>query len=98
MERTDVSRAVAEEAHRDLLRAAVLRRPRRTRRDRQMCAYDRVRAHHAFLDVGQMHRTAFSSEQSAFTAHQLAEHAFHRGTACKRVRMTAISAESPVVR
>src|SRR5690606_40399260 len=53
VKRADIRRAVAEQADRDLVRAAALRGPRRACRDRQVCADDRVRAHHVVLDARQ---------------------------------------------
>ena len=55
VECADVGRAIAEEADRDILVAAILRAQRRAAGDRQMRADDRVGAHDAVLGGGEMH-------------------------------------------
>ena len=63
----------------------------------QMSADDRVRAHGAMLDAGQMHRSALAAQKPAFASHQLTEYAGHRGAARQRVIVAAIGAERVVV-
>ena len=85
VEGADVRRAVAEEADRDLAGLAVLRGPRRPQRDRQVGADDRVRAHRAVLDAGQVHRAALAAEQARSrgrTARRRSAPSARRGPAC----------------
>jgi len=97
VKRADVRRAVTEETHGRLLRAAILRRPRCTRGDRQMRADDCVGPHGPVLDTRQVHRTALAPHESAFASHKLAQNASHRGAAQHRMVMPAIRAKRVVV-
>ena len=76
---------------------AVLRRPGRPERDRQVGADDRVRAHHAVLDAGQVHRAALAAEEAGPAAEQLGEDRRHRDAAGQRVVVPAVGAERVVV-
>ena len=67
------------------------------RRDRQVSADDRVRAHHTVLDAGQVHRAALSAQQSALTPHELAQDGRERHTANRSVMVAAIRTERVVV-
>src|SRR5690606_40811604 len=95
--RADVRRAVAEEADGDLLRAAILCRPRRAVRDREMRADDRVAAKHVVLDARQMHRAALAAHQARRVAHELAQDRGHRHAAHERVVMAAIRTEGVIL-
>ena len=96
VEGADVGGAVAEEAHRNVLLALVLRAPRRAAGDRQMRADDRVGAHHAVVDRGQMHRAALAAHQAVVALHQFAQHFFDRHAAGERMGMAAIGAEGQI--
>ena len=96
VEGADIGGAVAEEADRNVLLALVLRAPGGAAGDRQMRADDRVGAHDAVVDRGQMHRAAFAAHQAVVALHQLAQHLFDRHAARQRMGMAAIGAERQI--
>jgi hypothetical protein len=95
-EGADVGRAVAEETHRYVLVAPVLRAPRRATGDRQMRTDDRVGTHDAVLHGGQVHRTALAAHQPVIARHQLPEHLLKGDAARERMGMAAVGAEAQV--
>jgi hypothetical protein len=96
MEGADVCGAVAEETDRDIAVATVLSAPGGAASDGQVSADDGVRAHHAMLDRGQMHRAALAAHQAVIARHEFAQHLFDRHAACQRVRMAPVGAEAEV--
>jgi len=96
VERADIGRAVAEEAHSDLIGAPILSRPSSSHRDREMGADDGVGSHHALVHIGQVHRAALAAHQAALASHELAQYARHRGAPRQRMRVAPIRAETPV--
>ncbi len=76
---------------------AVLRGPGRAEGDRQVGADDRVRAHRAVLDAGQVHRAALAAEQARRPPEQLGEDRRHRHAPGQRVVVAAVRAERVVV-
>ena len=97
VERSDVRRAVAEEADRDLAALAVLGGPRRAERDRQVGTDDGVRAQDAVLDAGQVHRPALATEEAGATAEQFGEDRGERHAAGDVVVVPAVRAQRVVV-
>src|SRR3954454_244412 len=90
-------RAFTEEAHRDLVGAAVLRAERGTRRDAGGAPDDRVRAEIAVLVVGDVHRAALAAAVAGLLAEQLREHAPDVGALRETVAVTAMRGRDPVV-
>ena len=89
VERADIGGAVAEETDRDVLFAEILRAPRRAAGNRQVRADDRVGAHHAVLDRGQMHRAALAAHAGrcrAPSARPARPPSTRRARACARGR------------
>src|SRR5438067_5330708 len=68
-------RALAEEAHGDLVRAPALRGERCARRDPGRAADDCIRAEIAVLVIGDVHRAALAAAVAGFLPEQLGEHA-----------------------
>ena len=98
VERADVGGAVAEKAHRDVVLAAILRAQSGSAGDRQVRADDRVGAHHAVLDRGEVHRAALAAHQAVVALHQLAQHLLDRDAARERVGVPTIRAEAEIPR
>ena len=96
VEGADVGGAVAEEADRNVLVAAVLRAPRRAAGDRQMRADDGVRAHDAVLGRGQVHRAALAAHQAVVALHEFAQHLLDRDAAGERMGVAPIGAEREI--
>ena len=61
-----------------------------------MRADDRVRAHDAVFDRGQVHRAALAAHQAIVALHQLAQHLLDRDAAGERVGVAAIGAERKI--
>ncbi len=98
VEGADIGGAVAEEADRHIVVTPVLSPPRCTAGDGEVRPDDRIGPHHPMFGGGEVHRAALAAEQTAFTAHQFAEHLLDRHAARQRVGMTAIGAERQVAR
>ena len=92
MECANVGRAIAKEARRDRVRAAVARGESESVGDRQMRADDRVRAHRPERRVGQMHRAALAAAQSPPPAQKLAESAAQGHAHCEHRAVAAVGA------
>ena len=85
-------RAVAEEADRDLVRAAHLGRQGRAGRDAGAAADDRVRAEVAGVLVGDVHRAAFAPAVARRLAQQLGKHAVDRRAFGQAMAVAAVRA------
>src|SRR5579859_924001 len=90
-------RTIAEEAHRDLVGSALLRRKRSSSRDAGRAGDDRVRAEIAALGVGDVHRTALAVAVARLLAEQLREHAVQLSALGDAVPMSAMRAGDVVV-
>src|SRR5581483_10811603 len=90
-------RALAEEADRDLIRAAALRRERGPGGDAGRAADDRVRAEVAVLVVGDVHRAALAAAVARLLAEQLGEHPARLGALREAVTVPAVRRRDPVV-
>ena len=89
----DIRGAVAKETNRHVLLSLVLRAPGGAAGDRQMRANDRIGAHDAVLDRGQMHRAALAAHQPNVTLHQFAQHFGDCDAPRQRVGVAAICAK-----
>ncbi len=74
----------------------ILRAPGRAAGDRQMRADDRVGAHDAVIDRGQVHRAALAAHQAVVALHQFAQHLLDRHAARQRMGVAAIGAERQI--
>src|SRR6266536_1936945 len=90
-------RALAEEADRDLVGAAALRRERGAGGDAGRAADDRVRAEVAVLVVGDVHRAALAAAVAGLLAEQLREHPPHVGALGEAVPVASVRRGDPVL-
>src|SRR5579885_2187627 len=74
MERTLIGRAIAKEANRHLAFPIVFGGKSRASCQRKAAAYDAVRPEHALIYVCDVHRAAFSTACTCFTAQQFGNH------------------------
>src|SRR4051794_40217097 len=96
-ERPLVGRAVAEDAERDVLRAAVVGGEGHARGEREVAADDAVATHEAVLEVEHVHGAAAPVRDALLAAEQLGHDAVRLGAARERVAMRAVGRDEVVL-